>query len=76
MTTFFLNCSLLRADVASATVLISMGALLGNTSYVQLIIMGFIEIVVFSANSYLGTKILKVSTRFFLIRGSHVGFFL
>ncbi|KAI4462361.1 ammonium transporter [Holotrichia oblita] len=52
--------SLLRADVASATVLISMGALLGNVSYVQLIVMGFIEIIVFSANSYLGTKILKV----------------
>lgn len=52
--------SLLRADVATATVLISMGALLGNTSYVQLIIMGAIEIAVFSANSYLGTEILKV----------------
>ncbi|GJQ65345.1 hypothetical protein Trydic_g7459 [Trypoxylus dichotomus] len=51
--------SLLRADIAAATVLISMGALLGNTSYVQLIVMGFIEIAFFAANSYLGTKILK-----------------
>nr|XP_022914592.1 ammonium transporter Rh type A [Onthophagus taurus] len=51
--------SLLKADVASATVLISMGALLGNTSYLQLIIMGIIEIAVFTGNSYLGSNVFK-----------------
>jgi len=50
--------SILRADVASAAVLISMGALLGRTSYMQLIVMGIIEIAVFSANSALGEKLM------------------
>lgn len=52
--------SLLHADVATATVLISMGAVLGRTTYVQLLIMGVIEIAVFCANSYLGEAVFKV----------------
>ncbi|KAK5643396.1 hypothetical protein RI129_007241 [Pyrocoelia pectoralis] len=53
--------SLLKADVAAAAVLISMGAVLGKTSYIQLLLMGFIEIAVFSSNLYLGSEIFKVS---------------
>ncbi|KAB0799460.1 hypothetical protein PPYR_07340 [Photinus pyralis] len=53
--------SLLKADVASAAVLISMGALLGKTSYIQLLVMGVIEIAVFSSNMYLGSEFFKVS---------------
>lgn len=34
-----------------------MGALLGRTTYVQLIIMGIIELVLFSANSYLSEQV-------------------
>lgn len=47
-------CRLLSADVAVAAPLISMGALLGKTTYMQLIIMGIIELVVYTANKYLG----------------------
>lgn len=53
--------SLLKADIASAAVLISMGAVLGKTSYVQLLVMGFIEIAVFSSNLYLGSEVFKVA---------------
>lgn len=53
--------SLLRADVAAATVLITMGALLGRTSYIQLLLIGIIEIAVFTGNSYLGSHIFKVN---------------
>lgn len=53
--------SLYKADIATASVLISMGAILGRTSITQLIVMGFIEIMVFSTNSYLGTKIFQVA---------------
>lgn len=37
-----------------------MGAVLGRTSYVQLLVMGIVEIAVFSANSYLGSTVFKV----------------
>ncbi|KAF2901794.1 hypothetical protein ILUMI_04390 [Ignelater luminosus] len=53
--------SLLKADIAAAAVLISMGAVLGQTSYVQLLVMGFVEIAVFCANEYLGVEVFKVS---------------
>ncbi|KAF5302384.1 hypothetical protein FQA39_LY10423 [Lamprigera yunnana] len=53
--------SLLKADIASAAVLISMGAVLGKTSYIQLLVMGFIEVAVFSSNLYLGEEVFKVS---------------
>ncbi|CAH0561178.1 unnamed protein product [Brassicogethes aeneus] len=51
--------SLYQADIASAAVLISMGAVLGQTSYMQLIIMGIIEIAVYSGNAYLGLQVYK-----------------
>ncbi|XP_008217364.1 ammonium transporter Rh type A isoform X4 [Nasonia vitripennis] len=46
--------SLLSADVAVAAPLISMGALLGKTTYMQLIVMGIIELIVYTANKYIG----------------------
>ncbi|XP_046626706.1 ammonium transporter Rh type B isoform X1 [Neodiprion virginianus] len=46
--------SLLSADVAVAAPLISMGALLGKTTYTQLIVMGVIELVVYTVNKYIG----------------------
>lgn len=52
--------SLVDADVTTATVLISMGAVLGRTSYLQLVVMGLMETVAYTANSYVGYKILKV----------------
>lgn len=52
---------LLRADIAAAAPLISMGALLGRTTYVQLIVMGIIELAIYSANNYLADQLWKVS---------------
>ncbi|KAK7865269.1 hypothetical protein R5R35_012566 [Gryllus longicercus] len=51
--------SLLSADLATAAVLISMGAVLGKTTPLQLILMSFIEIVIATANEYLGVQIFK-----------------
>lgn len=53
--------NLIGADIAAATVLISMGALLGRTTPIQLLIMGLIEIFVFAANEYVQIEIFKVS---------------
>ncbi|XP_011310156.1 ammonium transporter Rh type A isoform X3 [Fopius arisanus] len=53
--------SLLNADVAVAAPLISMGALLGKTTYMQLIFMGIIELVVFTLNKYLGEEYLMAA---------------
>ncbi|CAG9819740.1 unnamed protein product [Phaedon cochleariae] len=53
--------SLYRADIAAASVLISMGAILGRTTITQLLLMGAIEIALYCTNSYLGSKILKVT---------------
>lgn len=53
--------NLIGADIAAASVLISMGALLGRTTPIQLLIMGLIEIFVFAANEYLQIEIFKVS---------------
>nr|CAD7258198.1 unnamed protein product [Timema shepardi] len=50
---------LLSADVATAAILISMGAVLGKTTPLQLLIMGFIEMIVFTANEYLGVEVFK-----------------
>ncbi|KAJ8684404.1 hypothetical protein QAD02_020196 [Eretmocerus hayati] len=46
--------SLLSADVAVAAPLISMGAVLGKISYMQLISMGIIELFVYTANKRIG----------------------
>ena len=46
--------TLLNADFATATVLITFGVVLGTTSPVQLIIMAIIEIVLFNVNEVIG----------------------
>ncbi|XP_014482238.1 PREDICTED: ammonium transporter Rh type A isoform X2 [Dinoponera quadriceps] len=46
--------SLLGADVAVAAPLISMGAVLGKTTYMQLIFMGIAELIMFNVNKYVG----------------------
>ncbi|XP_063217712.1 ammonium transporter Rh type A isoform X2 [Bacillus rossius redtenbacheri] len=51
--------SLLNADIAVAAVLISMGAVLGKTTPLQLLVMGIIEIVAFTSNEYIGVNIFK-----------------
>ncbi|XP_015187756.1 PREDICTED: ammonium transporter Rh type B isoform X2 [Polistes dominula] len=45
--------SLLSADVAVAAPLISMGALLGKTTYMQLVFMGIVELIVYTINKYI-----------------------
>ncbi|XP_017794123.1 PREDICTED: ammonium transporter Rh type B [Habropoda laboriosa] len=52
--------SLLSADVAVATPLISMGALLGKTTYMQLVFMGILELIMFTVNKYVGEHLLVV----------------
>ncbi|XP_006824549.1 ammonium transporter Rh type B-like [Saccoglossus kowalevskii] len=46
--------TMLTSDFAAAAVLISFGALLGKVSHLQLIILGFVEIIFFSVNEYVG----------------------
>lgn len=53
--------SMIGADIAVASVLISMGALLGRTSPIQLLSMGIIEIAVFAANEYFQLQFLRVA---------------
>lgn len=52
--------NLIGADIAAASVLISMGALLGRISPIQLLVMGLIEIVVFASNEFLQIELMKV----------------
>lgn len=54
-------CSLLNADLATASVLISFGAVLGVTTPLQLIVMAICEMAVFATNEHLGLAILKIS---------------
>ncbi|KAL3266272.1 hypothetical protein HHI36_010452 [Cryptolaemus montrouzieri] len=61
---FFLtnnSSSLVDADVATAAVLISMGAVLGTTTYLQLLLMGVVEIFLYCVNSFIGSTLLMVS---------------
>ncbi|KAJ9578843.1 hypothetical protein L9F63_004947 [Diploptera punctata] len=53
--------SLLSADLATAALLISYGAVLGKTTPIQLVVMGLIETAVFAANEHLGLQVLKVT---------------
>lgn len=50
----------IEADVAAAVVLISMGALLGRTTPIQLLFMALIEIIVYAANEYFQLELLAV----------------
>ena len=49
-----------------ATPLISMGALLGKTTYMQLVFMGILELIAFTVNKYVGEHLLMVSQSHFL----------
>ncbi|KAF7380591.1 hypothetical protein HZH68_016456 [Vespula germanica] len=53
-TSYEVDYDLLSADVAVAAPLISMGALLGKTTYMQLVFMGIIELIVYTINKYIG----------------------
>uniref|UniRef100_T1H061 Uncharacterized protein n=1 Tax=Megaselia scalaris TaxID=36166 RepID=T1H061_MEGSC len=50
---------LIDADIAAAVPLISMGALLGRTTPIQLLFMGIIEVALFAANEYVALDILS-----------------
>lgn len=41
-----------------------MGAVLGKTTYIQLVFMGILELIMFTVNKYVGEHILMVSLRF------------
>ncbi|CAG0882148.1 unnamed protein product [Cyprideis torosa] len=51
--------TILNADIAVASVLISFGALLGRTTPMQLFFMGLVEIVLFSINEFVVYNVLK-----------------
>lgn len=53
--------TMIGADIAVATVLISMGALLGRTTAIQLLVMGFFEIALFAANEYFQLEYMKIT---------------
>lgn len=56
--------NLIGADIASASVLISMGALLGRISPIQLLVMGLFEIAIFASNEFLQIELMKASLSF------------
>lgn len=49
--------SMIKGDLAAVAVTITFGALLGKTSHHQLLIISFIEVILYSANRAIGTKI-------------------
>ncbi|GBL73139.1 Ammonium transporter Rh type B [Araneus ventricosus] len=55
------KAGLIGGNFASATVLISFGALLGKTSPLQLVIMAILEITIFACNEHLGLHIYKAA---------------
>lgn len=58
--------NLIGADIAAASVLISMGALLGRITPIQLLVMGLFEIVLFASNEFLQIELMKVKKVFLL----------
>lgn len=56
----FFSFSLMDADFAVATVLISFGAVLGKTSPVQLLLMATLEVVFYNISLYIGSRIFEV----------------
>nr|AOZ65976.1 RhcG [Eptatretus stoutii] len=52
--------SLINADFCAASVLIAFGAVLGRTSPVQLLIMAFFQVTIFSVNEYILLNLLEV----------------
>ncbi|XP_039293506.1 ammonium transporter Rh type B-like [Nilaparvata lugens] len=53
--------SLVNADIAAASVLISMGAVLGRTTPIQLVIMGLVETLLFSVNEHILIEYFKIA---------------
>lgn len=53
--------NLIDSDIAAAVPLISMGALLGRTTPIQLLFMGLIETAIFALNEYIQLDLLKVT---------------
>ncbi|XP_037033958.1 ammonium transporter Rh type A-like [Bradysia coprophila] len=53
--------NIIGADIAAAAVLISMGAMLGRITPIQLLLMGLIEIVVFAANEHLQLEMMSIT---------------
>lgn len=54
--------NIIDADIAAAVPLISMGALLGRTTPIQLLCMSIFEVALFAANEYLALNVFSVST--------------
>jgi len=51
--------TLLSADFATAAVLISFGVILGTTNPLQLLVMTFLEVILFNVNEYIGREHFK-----------------
>lgn len=51
---------MIKGDLAAVAVTITFGALLGKTSHHQLLVISFIEVVLYSVNRAIGTKFLHV----------------
>jgi len=54
--------TIIDADIAAAVPLISMGALLGRTTPIQLLCMSIFEVALFAANEYLALHVFSVSS--------------
>lgn len=52
--------SMIKGDLAAVAVTITFGALLGKTSHHQLLVISFIEVVLYSVNRAIGTKFFHV----------------
>ena len=55
---FVIFCSMIKGDLAAVAVTVSFGALLGKTSHHQLLVISFIEVVIYSVNRAIATKFL------------------
>lgn len=53
--------NIIDADIAAAVPLISMGALLGRTTPIQLLFMALFEVALFAANEYVALHVFSVS---------------
>ena len=56
-----LRCSLIGAEFAAAAVLITYGAVLGKVSRLELLIIGFLEVIFFAINEWIAIEFLKYS---------------
>ena len=58
---------LINSDIASATILISFGAVLGKVSALQLLVMALVENVIYEVNEYIVFDVLHVSLSAFSV---------